>query len=341
MMWIFNGDLVDRGDHACEIVLLIFALKLKHPKHVFVNRGNHEEPHINIYSGFEEECVSKYDHRVFQTFHQAFVWLPYACLVNEKTLVLTSRGATSRYRHLMLDLLTLVPNAKKDAKLDTKNERNVVVEAADLRGCSSAMFFECRKKQDCYMWLAKTPSGPSIKFHVENVHTMAELKMTGNHLKFSRPSLHFAPAFDETAHRRLIKEALIQTFATPYRHFKSKPFYDHQMCFYWEDNRVWFRNYQVVHPAGKEVKTQGLTLSETGPRLCLHPIKIFAGAFGGAVLFEDETFVSPNAQRAESKKRDVTKYQQKVQKKQARKAHKHMNQLRGGELDDLFRDGDD
>ena len=155
------------------------------------------------------------------------------------------------------------------------------------------MFFECRKKQDCYMWLAKTPSGPSIKFHVENVHTMAELKMTGNHLKFSRPSLHFAPAFDETAHRRLIKEALIQTFATPYRHFKSKPFYDHQMCFYWEDNRVWFRNYQVVHPAGKEVKTQGLTLSETGPRLCLHPIKIFAGAFGGAVLFEDETFVSP------------------------------------------------
>ena len=260
---------------------------------------------------------------------------------NEKTLVLTSRGATSRYRHLMLDLLTLVPNAKKDAKLDTKNERNVVVEAADLRGCSSAMFFECRKKQDCYVWLAKTPSGPSIKFHVENVHTMAELKMTGNHLKFSRPSLHFAPAFDETAHRRLIKEALIQTFATPYRHFKSKPFYDHQMCFYWEDNRVWFRNYQVVHPAGKEVKTQGLTLSETGPRLCLHPIKIFAGAFGGAVLFEDETFVSPNAQRAESKKRDVTKYQQKVQKKQARKAHKHMNQLRGGELDDLFRDGDD
>ena len=36
--------------------------------------------------------------------------------------------------------------------------------------------------------------------------------------------------------------------------------------------------------------------------MCLHPIKIFAGAFGGAVLFEDDTFVSPNARRAESKK---------------------------------------
>jgi len=256
----------------------------------------------------------------------------------ERTLVLASRGTTSRYRHLMLDLMTLLPNAKKDAKLDTKNERQVVVEAADLRGCSTALFFECRKKQDCYMWLAKTPSGPSIKFHVENVHTMAELKMTGNHLKFSRPSLHFAPAFDEEPHRKLIKEALIQTFSTPYKHFKSKPFYDHQMCFYWEDGRVWFRNYQVVHPVGKEVKAQGLTLSEAGPRLCLHPIKIFAGAFGGAVLFEDETFVSPNERRAENKKRDVEKYQRKVQKKQARKAHKSMNALKGGELDDLFRD---
>ena len=68
---------------------------------------------------------------------------------------------------------------------------------------------------------------------------------------------------------------------------------------------MWFRNYQVVHPEGKEVKSRGLTLSETGPRMCLHPIKIFAGAFGGAVLFEDDTFVSPNARRAESKKADV------------------------------------
>jgi len=95
-----------------------------------------------------------------------------------------------------------------------------------------------------------------------------------------------------------------------------------------------------VHPAGKEVRSTGLSLSETGPRLCLHPIKIFAGAFGGAVLFEDESFVSPNIRRAEEKKQDVNKYQKKVQKKQARKAHKSMNALKAGELDDLFH-GDD
>ena len=256
----------------------------------------------------------------------------------ERTLVLTSRGTTSRYRHLMLDATTLLPNAKRDAKMDTKSERSVVIEAAELRGCTNALFFECRKRQDCYVWMAKTQSGPSIKFHAENAHTMAELKMTGNHLKFSRPSLHFAPAFDEEPHRRVIKEMLTQVFSTPYRHFKAKPFYDHQLCFFWEDGRVWFRNYQVVHPAGKEVKSRGLTLSETGPRMCLHPIKIFAGAFGGAVLFEDDTFVSPNARRAESKKSDVGARRRKVQKKQERKAHKTMHALRAGDMDDLFKD---
>ena len=73
----------------------------------------------------------------------------------------------------------------------------------------------------------------------------------------------------------------------------------------------------------------------------MHPIKIFAGAFAGAVLFEDESFVSPNVRRAEEKKKDVERYQKKVQKKQARKAHKSMNALKAGELDDLFREGDD
>ena len=68
--------------------LLIFALKLARPNSVYVNRGNHEEPHINIYGGFEEECLGKYDHSVFQTFHAVFTWLPWACVINGKTLVL-------------------------------------------------------------------------------------------------------------------------------------------------------------------------------------------------------------------------------------------------------------
>ena len=44
-----------------------------------------------------------------------------------------SRLVTCRYRHLMLDLLQLIPNSKKDAKLDTKSQRGVINEVADLK----------------------------------------------------------------------------------------------------------------------------------------------------------------------------------------------------------------
>jgi len=97
--YIFNGDLVDRGNHGCEIALLLCALKVTYPECVFINRGNHEEAFINIYSGFEEECLGKYDHRMFQMFHRVFDWLPYACVVNSAAFVVhggppCDRGAT-------------------------------------------------------------------------------------------------------------------------------------------------------------------------------------------------------------------------------------------------------
>lgn len=39
-----------------------------------------------------------------------------------------------------------------------------------------------------------------MKFHVLNVHTLAELKLTGNHLKGSRPVLSFDASFDQQPH---------------------------------------------------------------------------------------------------------------------------------------------
>lgn len=30
------------------------------------------------------------------------------------------------------------------------------------------LFLEARKKKDLYIWLAKVPEGPSVKFHVTN-----------------------------------------------------------------------------------------------------------------------------------------------------------------------------
>ena len=44
---------------------------------------------------------------------------------------------------------------------------------------------------DLYLWIGRFPSGPSIKFLVENIHTSKEMNLTGNCLKFSRHILSF------------------------------------------------------------------------------------------------------------------------------------------------------
>lgn len=83
-------------------------------------------------------------------------------------------------------------------------------------------------------------------WQISAVHTMSELKMTGNALRGSRAVINFDQHFDKLPQLQLLKELFIQAFATPRAHPKSKPFVDRVMSFYWLDNRVWFRNYQVI-----------------------------------------------------------------------------------------------
>lgn len=114
---------------------------------------------------------------------------------------------------------------------------------------------------------------------------MAELKMTGNCLKGSRPLLSFDEHFNTKLHYSLLKELLIQIFDVPNHHPKTQPFFDHIYTFTILDNRIWFRNFQIL--------TEDGGLAEIGPRFVLNPIKIFTGSFGGEVLWENPTYVSP------------------------------------------------
>lgn len=88
-----------------------------------------------------------------------------------KVLLVSSRGINFRHRHLMNDLEALLPHSKKDAKLDSKSNLKMINE---MSNCNSCLFFEARRREDMYMWLVHTPNGPSIKFHMQNVHTMDE-----------------------------------------------------------------------------------------------------------------------------------------------------------------------
>jgi ribosome biogenesis protein BRX1 len=67
----------------------------------------------------------------------------------------------------------------EDAKLDSKHALPSINELADLNSCNHALYFESRRHSDLYLWASRCPNGPSIRFHVVNVHTMDEMKMTG------------------------------------------------------------------------------------------------------------------------------------------------------------------
>ncbi|WFD32090.1 Ribosome biogenesis protein brx1 [Malassezia sp. CBS 17886] len=233
----------------------------------------------------------------------------------QRVLVVPSRGVTTRMRHLVQDISALLPHSKKDSKLDSKSDLSVLNELAELNNCNNCLYFEARRHEDLYLWLAKTPNGPSAKLQIQNIHTMDELKMTGNCLKGSRHILSFDGGFNEQPHWRLLREMLTHMFAVPRTARRAKPFVDHVLSFSIVDNKIWFRNYQVIEEdpgaraaaaargeedAGKRHAAGGAlepTLVEIGPRFVMTPIRVFEGSFGGPTLFDNPEYISPAAVR--------------------------------------------
>lgn len=258
----------------------------------------------------------------------------------QRTLVFSSRGISHRDRHLLGDLRDLMPHAKKDVKFDAKNKLHLINEVAELKNCNNCVYLENKKRKDLYLWVSKTPHGPSAKFLLQNIHTMSETKMTGNCLKGSRPLLLFDKNFDAQPHYQLMKEMFTQTFGSPKGHPHVKPFIDHILSFFIVDDRIWFRNYQVVFSGNQEgegKKGKGdMMLVEIGPRMVLNPVRIFSGSFGGPALWENPNYTSPNLIRQQLKTRKSAKYTNKVNAKEMRADHAETHQLSEDELDNVF-----
>ena len=56
---------------------------------------------------------------------------------------------------------------------------------AEMKNCSKVLYFEGRKKKDLFLTVADVDEGPTIRFNVEGLSTMGELKFNGNALKVS------------------------------------------------------------------------------------------------------------------------------------------------------------
>lgn len=83
--YLFNGDIVDRGGHALEIILLLLAFKRDSPQSVHIVRGNHEDPQCGIHFGFRAELCSKFPQHFGEIWEacygRLFPALPLACVV--------------------------------------------------------------------------------------------------------------------------------------------------------------------------------------------------------------------------------------------------------------------
>ncbi|KAI1348563.1 ribosome biogenesis protein BRX1 [Xylaria sp. FL0043] len=260
----------------------------------------------------------------------------------QRVLILTSRGVTYRHRHLLKDLASMMPHGRVDAKYDQKKKLGELNELAELYNCNNICFFEARKGQDLYLWLSKAPNGPTCKFLVSNIHTMEELAFSGNCLKGSRPILSFDKTFDSEPHLQVIKQLFLQIMGVPPLQRRSKPFIDHVLSFSVADGRIFMRVYQIqeTEPSktdgaegekaeeakkrksrhGDKEKELDISLLEIGPRCVLQPIIIQEGSFGGALLYENKHFVSPNQVRADLRRKSASKNNSRAEQSMNRRS---------------------
>lgn len=134
---------------------------------------------------------------------------------------------------------------------------------------------------------------------------------------------------------KVIKEVFKQVFATPKDHPKSKPFSDHLFAFYAVDDKIWFRNYQMVD---KQISKKNMTekqLVEIGPRFILDPVRINDGSFEGDVVYNNDQFYISQKQKTKAEgKRSGLEYIQKIEN--MKKRRKLMEPKEIDEIESVF-----
>ncbi|XP_044143593.1 serine/threonine-protein phosphatase with EF-hands 1 [Bufo gargarizans] len=114
--YLFNGDFVDRGKNSIEILIILFAFLLVYPNNLHLNRGNHEDPIMNLRYGFTKEVMQKYKIHAKNILHlleDIYSLLPLGTIIDSKVLILHGGIADTTD----LDFLTSIERSKYKSAL--------------------------------------------------------------------------------------------------------------------------------------------------------------------------------------------------------------------------------
>ncbi|CAL5976454.1 Serine/threonine_protein phosphatase 5 [Hexamita inflata] len=106
IVYLFNGDYVDRGSFSIEIFISLLVFKLLNNKCMYMLRGNHETASVSSMYSLQEEVKRKYpDHheQIFQLFVKCFQALPIAARINDSYYVV--HGGISGWPGFDIDMI--------------------------------------------------------------------------------------------------------------------------------------------------------------------------------------------------------------------------------------------
>ena len=97
------------------------------------------------------------------------------------------------------------------------------------------------------------------------------------------------------------------------------------------------RNYQIIDKAETQTTAaSNIQLIEIGPRFVLIPIRIFNGSLGGATLYQNTAYVTPNAERSQLNRQKGNTYKARIEHMIQKKQYDEENKVEINELSNSY-----